>query len=99
MFFSRLHVLAQHGVNGALITPSMLAKECQHVRIDAQSNLLFRSWPDDGVCKKIRAKLRAIGEVDVLIPHCVNPLPVRPGSFFRILCVLHDRSTSEAPRV
>src|ERR1035438_9450893 len=93
-FFPGLHVPAQHGIDGALISPAMLPKERQHVGIDAQRDLLLRPRPDDRVRKKVRSLLRNVGVIDVLIPHGVNSFPVGPGSPFRILSVLHDLPSS-----
>jgi hypothetical protein len=68
----------------------MLAKEREHVGIKAQGDLLLRSWPDDGIRKKVRSLFRNVREVDILIPHRINSLPVCPGAPFRILPALHD---------
>src|SRR5260370_14727373 len=89
-FIPDLHVFAQDRVDCGLVAPAVLAKECQHVGIDAQSNLLLWSRPDDCVGKKVWPLLWNVGIVNVLIPECVNPLPVRSGSPFRILPILHD---------
>src|SRR5260221_11600041 len=85
VFLPRFHVLAQDGVHRALISTAMLAKERQHIGIDAQCDLLLRSRPEDGVCKKVRLNLWNIGIIDVLVPHGVNALPIRSGLPFPIL--------------
>lgn len=74
--FSGFHVLAQDGVDRGLIAPAVLAKECQHVGINAQGDLLLRAGPEYCVLEEVRAELRRVGKVDVLIPHRVNSLPV-----------------------
>src|SRR5258706_8891799 len=75
VFFSGFHILAQDGVHRSLVAPAVLAKECQHVGINPQGDLLLRAGPEYCVLEEVRAELRRVGKVDVLIPHRVNSLP------------------------
>jgi hypothetical protein len=73
-----------------LISPALLAKKRQHVGIDPQRNLLLRSRPDYRARKEVRAEFGHIRKIYVFIPKCINPLPVCPGSLFRIASALHN---------
>src|SRR5271155_2698789 len=76
--FSGFHILAQDGVHCGLVPAAMLAEERKHVGIDAQCNLLFRSWPQNSVLEEVRSQLRCVGKIYVLIAHRVDALPISP---------------------
>jgi hypothetical protein len=80
--------LRQDSVHRGLVTAAMLAEKCQHIRINAQANLLLGPRPDDRVFEEIRALLRNVGKIDIFISPPINSRPIHFGLPFRIPCAL-----------
>src|ERR1700722_2912997 len=85
--FSRFHVLSQDGVHCGLVAAAVFTEKRQHVGIDAQSDLLLWSGPENGVLEEVRAEFGGVGKVYVFITHRINALPICLGWPFRILSV------------
>src|ERR1700758_3401141 len=81
----RLFVRPQHSVDTALVSCSSLAKPFQDIRVDAQRNLSFahnglQPLANESAGKFLGGNLGNVGEVDLSIPHSIDPLPITPRS-------------------
>src|SRR5271166_204432 len=73
-----VYIFSEHGVDGRLVTFAALAKERQHIGIEAKRDLLLLSRPQYRSSEEIRSLLWNVGVVNVFISERVNSLPVRP---------------------
>src|SRR5262245_34971320 len=87
----RLLVGLQHRVHLALIAGALGPEPLQDVGVDAQGDLRLaadrlEAFADQSLSERLGWDLRKIREVDIFIPHPIEPLPVSPrerrNSFF-----------------
>src|SRR3954454_2549705 len=76
-----LLVGSQNGVHPALVPRAFLSEPLQDVGIDAQGDLSFprdglQAPADDRTSEFFGRDLREVGEVDVLLLHPLDPIPV-----------------------
>lgn len=81
--------MPQHGVDGRLISPALATEKAEHIRIEAQGDLLFLAGPANSVRKEVATKFRDLREINLRILERINALPIRSRSLFRIV-YFHD---------
>jgi len=83
--FASFDVFAQHGIDGRLVAAAALAEERQDIGIKSQGNLLLGAGPPDCLLKELLVQFGIVRNVDFLIFHRLDALPISPGALSRSL--------------